>query len=409
MKGFIPILVICSVFLIICSAAPASAQVYSVVVDSYSVNPPVLMPEELGTVTVTIRGAGSGSETSTVSYPESGYTASSATTRVIIPYVESVVLADRDIRVKGGNGQFEGYIGPEQVIPLTFLIEAPAKSGLYFPQLLIRIRGGQSVKYPVPVNVNTQLAVMRSPSIELGKHFPMMVKPGTTVDGSIEVYNGGQVRADNLHISLVTAGLPATPAGSSTFLVDYLEPGESRTINLSFHIDKNAAGGLTEVPLIVSYSLLDGSPAVQDESVALDIRGEAELGITAIESSPVRVMEGDPFDLIIRIENTGTGEAKSVSADIDLPFTGTGEAFIGKIRAGNDAPAVFSLTATDPGEHTYTLTARYTDDYGEHTLTRTLNLYIEPRDNSAAMLTGFVLLLVACGAGYYWYSRRKKE
>lgn len=409
MKGFIPILVICSVFLIICSAAPASAQVYSVVVDSYSVNPPVLMPEELGTVTVTIRGAGSGSETSTVSYPESGYTASSATTRVIIPYVESVVLADRDIRVKGGNGQFEGYIGPEQVIPLTFLIEAPAKSGLYFPQLLIRVRGGQSVKYPVPVNVNTQLAVMRSPSIELGKHFPMMVKPGTTVDGSIEVYNGGQVRADNLHISLVTAGLPATPAGSSTFLVDYLEPGESRTINLSFHIDKNAAGGLTEVPLIVSYSLLDGSPAVQDESVALDIRGEAELGITAIESSPVRVMEGDPFDLIIRIENTGTGEAKSVSADIDLPFTGTGEAFIGKIRAGNDAPAVFSLTATDPGEHTYTLTARYTDDYGEHTLTRTLNLYIEPRDNSAAMLTGFVLLLVACGAGYYWYSRRKKE
>lgn len=409
MKGFIPILVICSVFLIICSAAPASAQVYSVVVDSYSVNPPVLMPEELGTVTVTIRGAGSGSETSTVSYPESGYTASSATTRVIIPYVESVVLADRDIRVKGGNGQFEGYIGPEQVIPLTFLIEAPAKSGLYFPQLLIRIRGGQSVKYPVPVNVNTQLAVMRSPSIELVKNFPMMIKPGTTADGSIEIYNGGQVRADNLHISLVTAGLPATPAGSSTFLVDYLEPGESRTINLSFHIDKNAAGGLTEVPLIVSYSLLDGSPAVHDESVALDIRGEAELGITAIESSPVRVMEGDPFDLIIRIENTGTGEAKSVSADIDLPFTGTGEAFIGKIRAGNDAPAVFSLTATDPGEHTYTLTARYTDDYGEHTLTRTLNLYIEPRDNSAAMLTGFVLLLVACGAGYYWYSRRKKE
>lgn len=409
MKGFISILVICSVFLILCSAAPASAQVYSVVVDSYSVNPPVLMPEELGTVTVTIRGAGSGSETSTVSYPESGYTASSATTRVIIPYVESVVLADRDIRVKGGNGQFEGYIGPEQVIPLTFLIEAPAKSGLYFPQLLIRVRGGQSVKYPIPVNVNTQLAVMRSPSIELRKHFPMMVKPGTTADGSIEIYNGGQVRADNLHISLVTAGLPATPAGSSTFLVDYLEPGESRTINLSFHIDKNAAGGLTEVPLIVSYSLLDGSPAVQDESVALDIRGEAELGITAIESSPVRVMEGDPFDLIIRIENTGTGEAKSVSADIDLPFTGTGEAFIGKIRAGNDAPAVFSLTATDPGEHTYTLTARYTDDYGEHTLTRTLNLYIEPRDNSAAMLTGFVLLLVACGAGYYWYSRRKKE
>jgi len=409
MKWYTPLLAFLALSLILCCAAPVSAQVYSVVVDSYSVNPPVLMPGELGTVTVNIRSAIGGSETSTVSYPESGYTASSATTKVLIPYVDSVVLADKDIKVEGGNGQFEGYLGPDQMIPLTFLIEAPYKSDLYFPELLIRIRGGQSVRYPIPVNVNTQLAVMRSPQILLTKNFPLMVKPGTSVDGSIEVYNGGQVRADNLRLSIVTKGLPATPAGSSTFLIDYLEPGESRSIDLSFFIDKNAAGGLTEVPLIVSYSLLDGSPAVQNESVAIDIRGEAELDITAIETSPVRVMEGDPFDLIIRIENTGTGEAKSVNAVIDLPFTGTREAFIGKIKPGNDAPAVFTLNANDPGEHTYTLSTRYSDDYGDHTLTRTLTLYIEPRDNTAAILAVVFVLVVVGGAGYFWHRRHKKE
>jgi hypothetical protein len=408
MKWYMPLLAFLALSLILFSAAPVSGQVYSVVVDSYTVNPPVLMPGELGTVTVNIRSATAGSETSTVSYPESGYTASSATTKVLIPYVDSVVLAEKDIKVKGGNGQFEGYLGPDQVIPLTFLIEAPYKSDLYFPELLIRIRGGQSVKYPIPVNVNTQLAVMRSPQILLTKKFPLMVKPGTSVDGSIEVYNGGQVRADNLRLSIATAGLPVTPAGSSTFLIDFLEPGESRSINLSFFIDKNAAGGLTEVPLLIGYSLLDGSPAVQNESVALDIRGEAELDITAIETSPVRVMEGDAFDLIIRIENTGTGEAKSVSAVIDLPFTGTGEAFIGKIKPGNDAPAVFTLTATDPGEYTYSLSTRYTDDYGDHTLNRTLNLYIESRDSTATILAVVFVLVLACGALYIWYRKRNK-
>lgn len=406
MKGYIPLLALCSLLIILCSAAPVSAQVYSVVVDTYTVNPAVLMPGELGTVTVTIRSAVAGSQTSTVSYPDSGFTASSATTNVIIPYVDSVVLADKDIKVKGGNGQFEGYIGPDQMIPLTFLIEAPYKSDLYFPEVLIRIRGGQSVRYPVPVNVNTQLAVMRSPSIILQKNFPIMVKPGTTVDGTIEVHNGGQVRADNLRLNIVTTGLPVTTAGSSTFLIDYLDPGESRAVNLSFVIDKNAAGGLTEVPLLVSYNLLDGSTAVQNESVALDIRGEAELGITALETSPVRVNAGDPFDLTIRVENTGTGEAKSVSAVIDLPFTGTGEAFIGKIKPGNDAPSVFTLDAEGAGTYQYLVTITYTDDWGTKTVTRPLTLTVYGKDGTWIAVVVLILLAVGGWFGYRWWKKK---
>ena len=29
-----------------------------------------------------------------------------------------------------GNGRFEGYVGPDQIIPITFLIEAPGQIGL---------------------------------------------------------------------------------------------------------------------------------------------------------------------------------------------------------------------------------------------------------------------------------------
>jgi len=385
---------------------PVAAQVSSVIVDSYQVTPAVLMPGEKGTVTVTIRSVSSGSQTSTVSYPDSGLTASSATTTEIIPYVDSVILTEKDIKVLGGNGQFEGYIGLNQIIPLTFLIEAPQKSGLYFPEVLVRVRGGQSLKYPVPVNVNTQISVMRVPSISLTKDFPAMVRPGETADGTIIVSNGGQVRADNIRLFLTTEGIPVGPAGPSVFLIEYLEPGERAGVNVSLKVDQGAASLLTEIPVQVSYRLLDGSVATQNEAISLDIRGEAEIGIAALETSPIRVEQGQPFDLTIRIENTGTGDAKSVSATVDLPFTGTKEAFIGKIKPGNDAPAVFTLDAGRPGTYQYLAAITFTDDWGTRTFTRQLDLVVYRSYGTWIALVALIILAIGGYFGYRWWKAK---
>lgn len=399
-------LALCSLLLITCIALPATAQVSSVIIDSYQVTPPVLMPGEKGTVTVTVRSVTSGSQTSLVSYPESGFTASSSTTSEVIPYVESVIMTEEDIHVLGGNGQFQGYVGLHQIIPLTFLIEAPPRSGLFFPEVWIRVRGGQSLKYPVPVNVNTQLSVMRAPSLVIEKNIPALIRPGSTVEGALVIHNYGQVRADNLRFTLDTAGLPVAPSGSSVFLIDYLEPGQTRTVNFTLLTDRNAGTGLTEVPLTLRYNLLDGSPAVQNESVPLDIRGEAELGIAALETSPLRVEQGQPFDLTIRIENTGTGDAKSVSARVNLPFTGTKEAFIGKIKPGNDAPAVFTLEAGRPGSYRYLAEITYTDDWGTRTFTRELDLVVYRTYGTLTALAGLVILGLLCYLGYRWWKTK---
>ncbi|NYT08157.1 MAG: S-layer protein, partial [Methanomicrobiales archaeon] len=324
----------------------------------------------------------------------------------ILPYVDSVILTEEDIKVLGGNGQFEGTVGPDQIIPLTFLIEAPQKSGLYFPEVWIRVRGGQSVKYPVPVNVNTAIAVMRVPSISLARDFPDMVRPGETAEGSLIVFNGGQVRADNIMILLETGGLPVAPAGPSVFLIEYLEPGASARVNVSLAIDQGAGSVLTEVPVQVSYRLLDGSLATQSEAIGLDIRGEAELGIAALETNPIRVEQGTPFDLTIRIENTGTGDAKSVSATVDLPFTGMKEAFIGKIKPGNDAPAVFSLDARGPGTYTYQAAITFTDDWGTRTFTRELDLVVYRNYGIWIALIALVILAVGGYFGYRWWKGR---
>ena len=398
---------VCTVLLIatlIC--IPATAQASSVIIDSFQVTPAVLMPGEKGTVTVTIRSVSSGSQTSSLSYPDSGFIASSATTTELLPFVDSVILTERDLKVLGGNGQFEGYVGPHQVIPLTFLIEAPAKSGLYFPEVWIRVRNGQSVKYPVPVNVNTQLSVMRLPSLSLGSDLPSMVRPGTTVGGAITVTNTGQVRADNIQLSLITSGLPVATGGSSVFLIDHLDPGMTRSVDTSFIVDRDAGSRLTEIPLLVTYQLLDGSLSARNESLILNIRGEAEPGIAALETTPDRVMEGRPFDLIIRIENTGTADARSVSARLDLPFTGTREAFVGRIRPGNDAPAVFSFDAGRPGTWNYTLEVTYTDDWETKTFSRELGLTVYRADGTWIAILVLLILAVGGYLGYRWWKRR---
>ena len=54
-----------------------------------------------------------------------------------------------------------------------------------------------------------------------------------------------------------------------------------------------------------------------------------------------------------------------------FPMSGGKEAYVGKIEPNNDAPAVFSLQAGDPGNYAYNLTVEYQDDYGVHTKTET--------------------------------------
>jgi hypothetical protein len=159
-----------------------------------------------------------------------------------------------------------------------------------------------------------------------------------------------------------------------------------------------------KIPVAIRYNSIDGFPQVQQSSVDILFKGKAELGFVTVDTNPPRLNEGTPFDLTIRVENTGTGEAKQVSATIDLPVEGKKEAFIGKIKPGNDAPVIFLLEGAKPGNHPYTLTITYTDDMGEHTMTRDMNLRVVPTDMTGTIITLLIILLIIGFVGYrYWY------
>ena len=133
--------------------------------------------------------------------------------------------------------------------------------------------------------------------------------------------------------------------------------------------------------------------------MGVPVKGKAEISIKSLTTDPIRINPGDRFTMILRIENTGTDDAKSVSASVDLPMDGNREAFIGKIEPDNDAPAVFYLRDRDDGEIPYTLRVRSTDEYRTHTVEKPLTISVTPQDNSGLIFIVIVLWRTSAPAG----------
>jgi hypothetical protein len=385
---------------------PVNADTPTVTITDYKVTPSVLMPDSMGTITVTIKNtaaSASVSESTALSYDNAGTT---KTTDINV-YIENVHLEGNGIDVSSNDFERVGDLGPGQSTIITFSIRAPETSGIYFPEVWIDTAGGRSTRYPVPVNVNTASGIQKQAILILDTSLPASVNPGDEIPVTLTMRNDGQLLADDVTLKIINASSSVAPKTTDLYHLGTLNPGEQKVVTITLLSDKDAAIGLIRVPVMISYNSLDGTPVSQQTGIDILMKGNAELGFVSVDTSPPRLTENAPFDLTIRIENTGTGEAKQVSAKIDLPSEGTKEAFIGKIKPGNDAPAVFLLEGLKGGNYPYTLDITYTDDMGIHTLTRQMNMRVTPADNSGTIIFVLVILVILGVIGYrYWYLPR---
>ena len=386
---------------------PVHADTPTVTITDYKVAPSVLMPDSMGTITVTIKNTAASaslSERTAISFDVPG---STKVTDINV-YIENVHLEGNGIDVLSDDFERVGELGPGQSIPITFSIRAPSRSEMYFPEVWIDTYGGRSTRYPVPVNVNTASGIQKQAILIMESILPGTVNPGDEVQVTLNVKNAGQLLADDVTLRIVNVSSIA-PKSTDLYHLGAVSPGEQKAVNFALLSDRDTPGGLIRVPVAISYNSLDGTPVSQQTGIDIMMKGKAELGFVSVDTSPPRLTENTPFDLTIRIENTGTGEAKQVSATIDLPAEGTREAFIGKIKPGNDAPAVFLLEGLKGGNYPYILTITYTDDMGVHTLTRQMNMRVPPTDNSGTIILVLVILAILGVVGYrYWYLPRTR-
>lgn len=388
---------------------PALAGLYepTVIITDTDVSPAVLMPGETGIITVTLKNTAKASLTTT--YTTQTSTSQTTTSTEVNPTISSVYLdGGGDVEVLGGNSQYSGDIGPEQSIQLSFFIRAPEKDGIYFPLLRVRVLGAESLLYPIPVNVNVPVSVVKKPVLLISQSGPGYIRPGDEVEVTLSITNGGQSFADDIFIRVAEDDPSLSPKTTGSFHVDRIDGGESQDLVLSLITDTDLEPGIREIALDVSYYSVDGVLVSRADSVSLDVRGSAALGIASVKTDPVRVMQGDQYDLIIRLENTGTGDATSTKAAIDLPFSGNKESFIGKIKPDNDAPAVFTLDASEARDYEYALTVTYEDDWGVHTETFPLTMPVRSKGDGGIVVFGAIIIALVVAGGWYYFIHRKK-
>jgi hypothetical protein len=397
-------------FLVLTPVAGATIGDPTVTITDYQVTPAVLLPGEQGTITVVMQNTASLSSSTVTStaIDTSGSSTTLSETRDVTVMLDSVTLFGNGLEVIEGSYDHVGALGPGQSMPLTFLVRAPTQSGLYFPEVWIHIPFGSNVRYPVPVNVNSTIGLQSQAILVMTSSLPDSVRPGEEIPVMLTIRNAGQLLAKEVIVRIETGSTTIAPRNTDLYHLGTIQGGQEQQVNLMLISDRKTASGLTRIPVTFQYTSLQGTTITQNASIDILFEGQAELGFVSVDTSPRRVVEGQPFDLTIRIENTGTGEAKQVSATVDLPMTGTKEAFIGKIKPGNDAPAIFMLDGGVGGTYSYTLTIHYVDDTGDHTLNRTMSVRVLPAEGTGILLPLGGLFLLGGFLGYrYWYLPRK--
>ncbi len=378
----------------------------TVTITDYKVTPSVLMPDSLGTITIMVKNTAT---SATIKENTGLYTQDATTTTVtdINVNIENVKLEGNGIIVQSKDFQHVGEIGPGQSIQLTFSIKAPSASGMYFPEVWIDTTGGRSTRYPVPVNVNTAVGIQRQAILIMGSTLTGSVNPGDEIPVMLTLSNAGQTLADDVTLQINNVSGTVAPKNADLYHLGTIVAGGQKTVDLTLLSDKKSNSGLVRIPVLISYNAIDGIPQTQNTGIDVIMKGKAELGFVSVDTNPPRLTEHTPFDLTVRIENTGSGEAKQLSAQIDLPAEGTKEAFIGKIKPGNDAPAIFLMEGLKGGNYPYNLTITYSDDMGVHTVTRQMNMRVPPADNTGIIITLLIILGILGIVGYrYWYLPR---
>lgn len=398
---------------VILCVSPVFSASPSVIVSDTSVIPSILMPEDLGMITVTLKNTAKTATVTEEDVHEPIQNVKSTTetkSTEYNPVIKSVYLDGKgDIQVMEGNSAFEGELGPEQTVSLSFLIKAPAVKGVYFPVLIVRMNSGNSMNYPIPVNVNLPISTENKPVIVIENGYSGYVAPGDRAMLNLNISNIGGSVAEGITIRIVDSDPEIAPVNTAGFHIDSLDSGESVSYKLEIITSKDAEVVLHELPVSIEYTEVDGTVCTLDESIPVDVRGVSRLDISSIKTEPVRVMGSEPFDLIIRLENTGTGDAKSTTAINDLPFMGDSESFVGKIKQGNDAPAYFSLMAKGAGEYYYNLTVQWEDDWGVHEEEYRLKLAVYGSDMLPAIIVIVLVLIIGGYFGYRYYIEGKKE
>ena len=173
---------------------------------------------------------------------------------------------------------------------------------------------------------------------------------------SVNIDNIGKGNAQNVKVKLLLpSGFKPTYSYSDEDAIGILEKGKSQTANFFVDIAENVTEGEYKAELEITYRD-ENDEENQYRTKTLDlnipIKPAPHLVIESVAYSPEKIMPGSNTNLLVRVKNTGTEKADSVSLrvskDSSQPFTFSEKSdFIGKLDPGEMGEAVIRLKVED--------------------------------------------------------------
>ncbi|MDK2975495.1 MAG: hypothetical protein PWP08_1866 [Methanofollis sp.] len=271
-------LFVCAVCVLLLAGAATAAtpqeNAARVTVTGFVVDPAVLMPGDVATVTVTVKNTADES----------------------VPLRNARMFTERNIAILDDPYQTFGAIGPGNEVSFTFTVQASSGDGIYYPPFVIDFRDAGSLRYPVTVKVEDtepRLAIVARPdSFTAGKKETVRVTVSNPRSGEI---NG---------VSVVPSGDGIESTPTSAFIGALAPDGKAE---VSFNITPSAE---TDLTLTVNYR--NGNNQ-RSTSAVMPImfsnnKKQAEILVSGIEV----IRDGGIYHASGDVTNAGLEVAKAV-------------------------------------------------------------------------------------------------
>lgn len=193
--------------------------------------------------------------------------------------------------------------------------------------------------------------------------YPQEIKPGEQFRLQVVIENEGTEDALNVKMGITSTQYfsPVQPTSSSYY--ERLDLGKLISINLTFAVSGETPSGIYDVPLIITYQDAQGTAYTVEETVGISIVRKPLIKLLNVDF-PNQVEQGETFSFSVEIANTGRfsvdGMYLGVESDMNWEYYSY---YVGTLDAGDFDSFVTDVSSNEPGNHTFTVTIGYVDDF----------------------------------------------
>ena len=283
-------------------------------------------------------------------------------------------------------------------------IDRGAKYGVYdLPYTIFYDNKEYNGKISLTIKGNTLIEI-KNVSVASNNN---QVEPGEVFKIQISLENAGDNEIKWLKVSMNPKDKSLVPLSSDSELIfKDIPQGTQKNSEIWFSLEKDAPVKNYPIDLVLNYLDERGVEYNETKLVGIVASGKANIDIAKKTTEPARITGEQPFTLTIKIENTGTGDAKGVTASLESDLEGDNLAYLGEIKKDDYSNALFTLNARSSGKKTGILHISYEDDFGRHEIQKDIIIVVNPAESQTILPLSIGIVAIAA---LVLFMRRRKH